>query len=350
MAGSQDDLHEHEHGSAPRVAEPRFAGSLDVAETAFGLLTSGPDPLALECTGLGPGIPAGEVPLDRLRELLTGAPYEVRNRVWPELVIAAQQGGPAWLVGVVGVALPGLRRVAATVAAGSGELREDLDSEVLAAFCTALIRADPDGGRLPAKLYSYAEWAGRRRRTRDSACTRRLGRELPASSEPRPPGGHPDLVLAAAVRDEVVSPLQAELIYQTRLEKRHLRVVAADLGLSFEQVRHLRRTGERRLVASLTTEPSTERSPEETCRSSSHSGRSALYRTGEGASRTGRRGVCRDCGRRAWPTPHQPERRADPNPATAVPEPVMPPHPTATDEAGDEAAGAATSGTKGHLP
>jgi len=140
------------------------------------------------------------------------------------------------------VALPGLRLIAAGVAAGSGELREDLDSEVLTGFCTALSQADPDDDRVLARLYWAAERAGRRRRAQEATLAQRSGRELPSSTEPRPPTGHPDLVLAAAVRAGVLTGLQAELICQTRLEKRHLREVAAEFGLTLEQLRRRRRT------------------------------------------------------------------------------------------------------------
>jgi hypothetical protein len=319
------------------------ASALDVAERAFRLLTSGPDPLALDCAGLGSGVPPGVVPLHALREVLTRAAYPVVDRVWPELVLAAQQGGPAWLVGVVGVALPGLRRIAARVAAGSGELREDLDSEVLAGFCTALTQADPDGDRLLNRLYWAAERAGRRRRAQETTAAERGGRDLPSSTAPRPPSGHPDLVLAAAVRDGVLTQLQAELIGQTRLDRRPLREVAAEFGLTYEQLRRRRRTGERNLVAALTTTPDNdEEHAEGGCRSGAQFRGSGGCGTGEGAPRPGHGRSCRDRGRRAWPTRHQPERRADSTPAAAPPGPVALPPPTSPD--------VAPSRTEGHAP
>jgi hypothetical protein len=85
---------------------------LDSADASFRALTTGPQPLALHAASLASGLPDRLVPLDELRALLlhpaTGA--RARNKVWAELVRRARSGSPAWVVGLVGVAMPGLRR------------------------------------------------------------------------------------------------------------------------------------------------------------------------------------------------------------------------------------------------
>jgi hypothetical protein len=68
----------------------------------------------------------------------------------------------------------------------------------------------------------------------------------------RPPGGHPELVLARAVDDGVITSAQAELIALTRWQRRPLTEVAAERGTSYKALQQARRRAERRLAAYLT--------------------------------------------------------------------------------------------------
>ena len=47
--------------------------------------------------------------------------------MWRELVVRARRDGPAWVVAAVGVAMPGLRRIAGMLAAG---WRGDTDGSI----------------------------------------------------------------------------------------------------------------------------------------------------------------------------------------------------------------------------
>src|SRR5256885_8077261 len=91
---------------------------LDVAEAAFDALVSGPAPLSLDGSRIGQGLPPRRIRLDRLRTLLldpaTG--WRTRDSAWAELVRRSRDGGPSWIVGAVGVAIPVLRRTAAQLA------------------------------------------------------------------------------------------------------------------------------------------------------------------------------------------------------------------------------------------
>ena len=129
------------------AAEPGgcMLSPLDSADAAFRALTTGPQPLALHAAALAPGLPDRLVPLDELRVLLlhpaTGA--RARNKVWAELVRRARSGSPAWVVGLVGVAMPGLRRAAATLSAGYRGDGADLQTEILTGFLAARRGLDP---------------------------------------------------------------------------------------------------------------------------------------------------------------------------------------------------------------
>ena len=161
-----------------------------------------------------PGCPDRLVPLDELRALLlhpaTGA--RARNKVWAELVRRARSGSPAWVVGLVGVAMPGLRRAAATLSASYRGDPADLQTEILTGFLAAMRALDPgDLDRVPlASRLCWAAWrAGQALAYADARYTA-ARRDLPDSYDaPYMPWGHPDFVLAAAVARGVLTPAQA---------------------------------------------------------------------------------------------------------------------------------------------
>jgi hypothetical protein len=74
-----------------------------------------------------------------------------------------------------------------------------------------------------------------------------------ASTSPHLQWGHPDLVLADAVAEGVITAAEAELIGATRLEDRTLHEVARSLGLPYETVKKARLRAEQRLVHFLRT-------------------------------------------------------------------------------------------------
>ncbi|HEU5110674.1 MAG TPA: hypothetical protein VFT95_19205, partial [Micromonosporaceae bacterium] len=110
--------------------------ALSAAETAFGWLTCQPAPLTFDARPV-PGLPDDVLPLDELRTLLLAGRYDAdtTDAVWRQLARHARQWGPSWVVGAVGVALPGLTRMAARISRGHPRhLTDDVDSEILAGF------------------------------------------------------------------------------------------------------------------------------------------------------------------------------------------------------------------------
>jgi len=243
-----------DQGAAMAMRDPA-PSPLDVLETTFRLLTSGPDPLALDGAVLGRGLPARPIPLDELRSILlhpsTG--YAARDAAVGELVGRAQAHGGAWTVGLAGVLLPGLRRVAGHLAREFPGDTADIDAEVLAGFLEALGKLHPHPGRrrIAAHLLWGAFNRGRRlRRLELEAAVRRVPLEA-TSAVPPPPAGHPDILLARAVRHGVLAAWEAELIGATRLEGEDLLRLAAEAGLKPDTLRHWRRAAEWRLAAWL---------------------------------------------------------------------------------------------------
>jgi hypothetical protein len=224
--------------------------ALTQADEHFALLVCQPAPLSFDARPT-PGLPDRMLPLDELRDLLlAGVAVDTSDAVWRQLAHHARQWGPAWVVGAVGVAIPGLTRMAARLSHGAADLAEDIDSELLAGFLHAL-RTDPlDPPRIWLRL-CWAAWrAGLTARRTDT--TVELPADLPAgSSTPRRPYGHPDLILGRAVAAGIITQRQADLIGETRIGDVLVEQIAAEHGVSPSVIRMRRKRAERSLVKAL---------------------------------------------------------------------------------------------------
>ncbi|HEY5985950.1 MAG TPA: hypothetical protein VIV12_06125, partial [Streptosporangiaceae bacterium] len=105
---------------------------LDTLETTFRLLAGGPQPLALE--GRTVGLRAESVALLDLRAMVfhPATSVSVQRAVLVELVRRARQHRGGWVVGLVGVLLPGLPRAAAGRTPDCSGGAADLDATMLA--------------------------------------------------------------------------------------------------------------------------------------------------------------------------------------------------------------------------
>jgi hypothetical protein len=245
--------HHHTPPPAARPTARRSASgtldALDSVDAAFRLLTCGPQPLAVHAAQLAQGLPDRLVPLDELRVLLLhpATSARARNLVWAELVRRARAGEPAWVIGLTGVALPGLRRAVASLSTAYRGDPADLQSEVLAGFLAALRALDLDDlESVPlASRLCWAAWrAGQALACADAGYAARR-RSLGAWHDgPQAPWGHPDFVLAAAVRKGVLTGEQAELIGRNRLERVPLSQIAAERGISHTALCNRRKRAE----------------------------------------------------------------------------------------------------------
>jgi hypothetical protein len=142
---------------------------LDAAQRAFDLLVEPPSHVGFDGRGFA-GLPDEILPLDDLRDLLLSpdASFELRDAVWRELVVRARRDGPAWVVAAVGMAMPGLRRVAGMLAAGWRGDTDDLDSELIVGFVARLKTIDVDTRRVCGRLIDAGVRAARKARDADS--------------------------------------------------------------------------------------------------------------------------------------------------------------------------------------
>ncbi|MQA02171.1 MAG: hypothetical protein GEV07_05400 [Streptosporangiales bacterium] len=124
----------------------------------------------------------------------------VRDAAWRELVHRARVCGPSWTVAAVGVALPGLRRVAGKLACGYTGDTADLDAEVLTGFLTALRSIDTERPKIALRLCWIAYRAGAKLRHATNDPPHASSWPVTSTAPPRP-WGHPDLVLARGHRE-----------------------------------------------------------------------------------------------------------------------------------------------------
>lgn len=153
----------------------------------------------------------------------------------------------AWVVGAVGVALPGLRTAASRLTRAGATT--DVEADLIAGFLAALPALDLGQPRVCARLCNAAYVAARAAARSTAPATSGEGNFAPASALPPRPWGHLDFVLARAVAQRVISAADAELIAVTRLEDVPLRVYAERIGEPRWAVYKRRTRAEARLVA-----------------------------------------------------------------------------------------------------
>lgn len=225
---------------------------LDAVRTTFEWLVTGPRPASVEGWRF-PGLPRRRVPLDELRDLLLDPqlPMTTVDPVWVHLVTRSRDEGDAATVACVGVALPALFAIAADLCAPFTDDLHDIHAAILTGFLAELATIDLARPWVMWRLRCAALRAGHLF-IRDA-----LERPMPSdedfhSSQPNPPWGHEDFVLARAVAEGAITGEQAELIGATRLEPEYtLTQAAADRGVSYKAIEQVRRRAERRLAAWL---------------------------------------------------------------------------------------------------
>jgi hypothetical protein len=228
---------------------------LSSADAAFRLLTRGPAPLSLDGTLISAVLPQRLIPLDELKRILLrpAADAATRDAAWSALVTRARSKEPAWVIGAVGVAMPGLRRAAGQLARGyDAHTAADIDAEVLTGFLTAVRSLDLSRRAIALRLRWAAYRAGAAYRT--TVVNQPTSTEDPALAVAPPLSwGHPDMLLADAITQGVISAADAALIGSTRLESQPLTAVAQQLAVPYDAARMRRSRAESRLVSAIRT-------------------------------------------------------------------------------------------------
>lgn len=234
-----------------RASFERTLMPLDSARTAFEWLVTGPHPVSVQGR-LFRGLPDRRVPLNEVRDRLLRrrCGQATRDAVWAHLVLRSRTEKATWTLGCVGVALPALTTIAATLSARFANDPSDIHAAVLTGFLTELQRIDLRKPRIMLRLRWAAYRAGH------TAVREALDAPIPSgngvgSDEPTPPWGHPDFVLARAIAEKVITADEAELIGSTRLEGHPLATAAHQRGVSYKAAEQARRRAEHRLASYL---------------------------------------------------------------------------------------------------
>jgi hypothetical protein len=230
----------------------RTPSPFETLDRTFTALVTGPDPLALDGRSVGHGLPARLIPLDELRAMLLhpSVGFQARDAALAALVRRAKREGGAATVGLAGVLLPGLRRATGPLAAACPGRVHDLEAEALAGLLEAVTTMPEAIERVAAWLVWRAVRAAHRLLETERAWRTRTQPPVASAAPPRP-AGHPDLVLADAVRDGVVSARDAELVGETRIGGVRLCDLARRWGQPYKTLAKRRDRAEDALVAWL---------------------------------------------------------------------------------------------------
>ncbi|GAA0505076.1 MULTISPECIES: hypothetical protein [Streptomyces] len=222
---------------------------LDTARQCFTWLVTGPDPLSVDGRKFS-GLPNRLVPLNELRSrmLRCRCSRRTRDAVWAHLVRRSREEGATWTLACTGMALPALASTSRWLAARYPGDAFDVHAEVLSGFLSALSDIDLNRPRVLVRLRWAAYRAGH------AALAEALDAPTPVASgfhsaPPRPPWGHPDLVLATAVRQSVLTRTEADLIGATRLEESSITGWAVANRTTTDAAYKARQRAERRLIA-----------------------------------------------------------------------------------------------------
>ncbi len=225
--------------------------ALDLIRTNFAVLVAEPRPLSIDGRAFG-GLPDATLPLSQVRDRLLagGCPQATRDAVWAHLVTRARTSGGDWTIGAAGVGLPALTAIAARLTSRFAADPSDIHAEIVSGFLAALTTVDVTRPRIMVRLRWAAYRAGHR------ALIEAMDAPWPAPSttDCSPmvrPSGHPDLVLARAIGDQVISEVEAELIGATRIEGVSVAEWAAARGVSAWAIYKMRKRAELRLVGYL---------------------------------------------------------------------------------------------------
>ncbi|GAB3474801.1 sigma factor-like helix-turn-helix DNA-binding protein [Nocardiopsis coralliicola] len=219
---------------------------------SFDLLTTPPLPADQDLAGLC-GLDAEALSPTGLTRHVLALPAAESDRLWRHLIERARAGPSAWTVIAAGLALPGLAAARRRLSAGIESELDDLEAELLAGFLAALHSGDTVANRVGARLVYAARAAGQRLRYRTLAERHRRADQPGFVDEAAAPdSGGAVTVLAGALTCGVVTPLEAELVARSRLERRPLVQVAQELGVSYSTARRHRHQAQQRLKNHLT--------------------------------------------------------------------------------------------------
>ena len=224
---------------------------LSTVRTAFQTLVETDLSLMIDGWKLSADLPSQNMRFDELIELMRKQTTEqsIKDAIWAEIVRLAQSVGQPWTLVATGLIAPALHSAAQRVLTHRSGDRADVEANILLGFIEALRIIDPSTRRL---AYHLKRAAYQRAISAYQVPIQHLNqsgvlRPVPLVTRP----GHPDLVLAQAIKDGALTIIEAELIGRTRLEGTDLPTVARDLDLPHDECLRRRERAETQLARYL---------------------------------------------------------------------------------------------------
>lgn len=223
---------------------------LDLTEAEF-LTLSRRRAVTIDGGRISHDLPAQHVSLEDLRIIMLKrrTSDRLKEAVWSHLVRMSHAQADPWVIAAAGMMLPGLKKIADRMRAYYPYDACDLDSEIFEAFLHELGRLNPDQPAPHKRLYLAACRRGdqlcRREARRSSRCV-----QLPDGLADHL-AGNPDIALARAVRDGVLTTRQAALVSRVHLDSAQRGDVARQMGMGLDLARRELTTATRGLAVYL---------------------------------------------------------------------------------------------------
>jgi hypothetical protein len=231
----------------------RQRSHLDLTEDEFLSLSRRGTPVTIDGGRLSRDLPARHLTLEDVRIIMLKrrTSDQLKDAVWSHLVRMSHAKSDPWAIAAAGMMLPGLKKIADRMHAHYPHDACDLDSEILEAFLHELGALDPNQPAPHKRLYLAACRRG------DMLCRREARRAR--KIVPLPDGladhcrGNPDIALARAVLDGVITTRQAALVSRVHLDSAQRCDVARQMGMGLDLARRELTTATRGLCFYLRT-------------------------------------------------------------------------------------------------
>jgi hypothetical protein len=233
----------------------RIETPLETIKSAFSQMREMPQEMTLRL----PPVPVGPVSrvmdLEQIYQTISAPDTDpaVRNLVWGAVVRKARRRQAGWILAALGLAYPKLVHKSQMLAANFGGDRVEDQADLIEAFIRAVCAIDAADPTI-RDMGAVASWAAfnalKRERRRESAAPAIVPLDVESRVQ-APAVGHPDIVLARAVRLEVITAEEAEYIGRSRLEDTPIDEIVAWSGLSRATFFRYRADAEARLVKAI---------------------------------------------------------------------------------------------------
>lgn len=227
----------------------------EAIEDAFARHAYGPGQ-AVFWGGYTTELPAGPIALPELRTILNDrtTPPAVKDAAWTSLVNMARIQRQRWGLIAAAIAIRGMRRAVgrAEYHAPNIDIRDDLESAAVAGFLESIETIDTAKPQICARLCQNAYVNARRWAIELKQFQETMRSGVFESHPPPADYRHVDLVLAEAVKEDIITRLQAKLILATRLDHHTVKRTADEHRLAISKARRERRIGEDNLYEWLT--------------------------------------------------------------------------------------------------